>query len=145
MTYLFLIIPFFVFILTITISYIYKKRNHKSIYLTMQGAPLAVLNLAAGGMLFTMTILWGYHQGDIQNQKTLQKELPYLIKTYNPSEDYNLIVLNNLLNNVKGYNNRINEHKKERDNIFWGFLYSKEIAEMEYIPIENLKSNLNLK
>ena len=145
MTYLFLIIPFFVFILTITISYIYKKRNHKSIYLTMQGAPLAVLNVAAGVILFIMTILWGLYRGDIQNQKTLQKELPYLIKTYNPSEDYNLIVLNNLLNNVKVYNNRITEHKKEHDNIFWGFLYSKEIAEMEYIPIENLKSNLNLK
>lgn len=66
-------------------------------------------------------------------------ETKYMIDTYSYENDKNLDVLYSIINRTKILNSEILSSKKYHDNIFIGFMYSKDVGDFELIELDTTK------
>lgn len=130
-----LVIIAIVLLIVSIVGLIYKK-----VETTLGGISLGICLISIVTLFLTL-ILCIDKMSDVPYFIKKYNQTNYLIETYTISKDNNLVQLTELLENVEYINKKINSNRKNKDNLFIGCFYSKEIAELEFINIENLNLN----
>lgn len=93
-------------------------------------------------LFFVTSIVFGTKHSDavsFENNRNYQQELIYSI-----SDTMSLQTINIIITDAAHINERIERDRRHCDSKMWGFMYNKEIAEIEPIDIPKLKYQITM-